>query len=130
MAACQADPGELLAFFQPAPRALPLYEALEALLREQFPVLNIRVQKTQITFSSRHVFACVSLPGRKLGNRSDAALLLTFGLAFRLEHPRIAQVVEPYPGRWTHHLLLHEAEELDPQLMDWLQQAYGFSMAK
>ena len=37
---------------------------------------------------------------------------------------------EPYPGRWTHHLLVSTPEELDGQLLAWLQEAYAFAQSK
>lgn len=51
-------------------------------------------------------------------------------LGRRLENPRIVQAAEPYPGRWTHHVLLEKPEDVDEELMDWLDLAYGFAMTK
>ena len=51
---------ETLLFFCGHEEVLPLYERFEELLRSSFPEVNKRVQKTQITFFNRHVFACVS----------------------------------------------------------------------
>ena len=39
--------------------------------------------------------------------------MATLGLGRRVEHPRILQAVERYPGRWTHHLLLTAPEDVD-----------------
>ena len=47
-----------------------------------------------------------------------------------MEDPRIAVAVEPYPRRWTHHVLLSRPEEVDGQLLDWLREAYVFSQCK
>ena len=46
------------------------------------------------------------------------------------QDPRIAQATEPYPGRWTHHLLVSTPEDLDGQLLAWLQEAYAFAQSK
>ena len=51
---------DTLMFFNQHPDSLPLYEAFEDILFDSFPIVEKRVQKTQITFSNRHVFACVS----------------------------------------------------------------------
>lgn len=51
---------DLLAFFSQQPQALPLCEAFLQKLQAQHPETHTRVQKTQITFSNRHVFACLS----------------------------------------------------------------------
>ena len=52
------------------------------------------------------------------------------GLHRRLDSPRVAVAVEPYPGRWTHHILLTAAEEADGELMDWLAEARDFAVSK
>ena len=49
-----------LMFFEGHISSLPLYEAFESELLRRFPGSKTRVQKSQITFSNRHVFACVS----------------------------------------------------------------------
>ena len=51
---------DTLLFFGGHQSALPLYQAFESILYASFPNVNKRVQKTQITFYNRHVFACVS----------------------------------------------------------------------
>ena len=51
---------DTLVFFEGHPAALELYRVFEDLLYREFPCVNRRVQKTQITFYNRHVFACVS----------------------------------------------------------------------
>ena len=51
---------DTLLFFDGHGNALPLYLALEALMRGAFPVVNRRIRKTQISLCNRHVFACVS----------------------------------------------------------------------
>ena len=90
-----------------------------------------RVQKTQITFSNRHVFACVSfLKVRKAAQRPPVYIVITFGLARKLDSPRIAAAVEAYPGRWTHHVLISRREEIDEELMAWVKEAYAFSASK
>ena len=55
----ELDPDTLL-FFNAHAAALPLFEALEKTLFERFPEAQKRVQKTQITYYHKHVFACVS----------------------------------------------------------------------
>ena len=56
--------------------------------------------------------------------------MLSFGLSYRKEHPRIALAVEPYPNRWTHHVLLTRLDDLDETVMGWVEEAYQFSMEK
>ena len=56
--------------------------------------------------------------------------MVSFGLADRLESPRIAVAVEPYPRRWTHHVLVERPDQLDEELLGWLEQAWRFSLEK
>ena len=53
---------ETLLFFEKQPSALSIYACFAERLYEQFPDTKRRVQKTQITFSNRYVFACISFP--------------------------------------------------------------------
>ena len=93
--------------------------------------VSIKVQKTQITFSNRRVFAAVSfLPARRAKDRPNPYITVTFGLNRRENSSRIDQAVEPYPGRWTHHLIIGSAEEIDDELMAWVREAYDFAAAK
>ena len=121
---------EELIFFQRMPEMLPVYEKLRGLLAAAYPDMGLKATKTQISLRNRYVFAAVSLPWRKLKGWPKKYVLVSFGLGRKLEDPRIIQAVEPYPGRWTHHVLLEKPEDVDGQLMDWLDQAYGFSMTK
>ncbi|MHB1318955.1 MAG: hypothetical protein ACYCYF_10095, partial [Anaerolineae bacterium] len=53
----------------------------------------------------------------------EVYLVLTFGLRRRLDDLRIVEAVEPYPGRWTHHLIVARAEDVDAQVLAWLEEA-------
>ena len=122
---------DTLMFFDRHTAALPLYRAFEAMLFASFPVVNKRVQKTQITFSNRHVFACVSFARVKRKAELPAGyMVLTLGLPAPLASERIAVKTEPYPGRWTHHIVVSKPEELDEELLSWVREAYDFAAAK
>ena len=121
---------EELLFFQSMPELLPVYEKLRGLLAAAYPDMGVKVSKTQISLRNRYVFAAVSLPWRKLKGWPEKYVLVSFGLGRKMENPRISQAVEPYPGRWTHHVLLESPEDVDGELLDWLDLAYGFSMTK
>lgn len=121
---------DALLFFQKAPQAVPLYAALEEALLGRFPETSIKVQKTQITFSNRYGFGAASLPRKSMTKGREGCLLLTLGLGRREESPRITAAVEPYPGRWTHHILLSSPEEIDGELMAWVEEAYAFAASK
>ena len=121
---------DTLQFFDGHTEALGLYQALEALLCD-FPNVNKRVQKTQITFRNRHVFACVSFARVKRKSLlPDGYLVITLGLPAPLESDRAAVQTEPHPGRWTVHIVVGSAEELDAELRAWVREAYAFAEAK
>ena len=122
---------DTLLFFNNHGAALPIYEALEVVLYEKWPETKKRVQKTQITFFDRHVYACVSFQRvKRKAELPDPYLVLTLGLPYPLESPRAAVKTEPYPGRWTTHIVLGGPEELDGELLSWIGEAYDFSQAK
>lgn len=121
---------DLLFFFDGRPCELALYQYLETQMETLFPEASIKVQKSQISFYGRHLFAAASLPLRRRKNWPENCILVTFGLGYRLDSPRIAAAAEPYPGRWTHHVVVSREEQVDGELMDWIREAYGFSQSK
>ncbi len=121
---------DILMVFHKLPAAYPIYEATEAKILSAFPDIRIKVSKTQVSFYNKYLFAALWPPVRKIKGRPGLYIVLTFGLGYRVEHPRIVESVEPYPNRWTHHVLIAKPEEMDDQIMNWLQEAYDFSMHK
>jgi len=115
-------------FFNKIPEALPLYEAVRNAIYSEFEYVSIKVQKTQITFSNKHGFAFVSY--RKIKGCTGAYIIFTLGLNRRLEHPRVLVATEPYPGRWTHHIIIQSEGEVDAELKEWIAEAYFFAMMK
>lgn len=122
---------EILYFFSEHMDALPLYQRLEALILEQIPDVRIKVSKTQIGFFNKRGFAFVSFnPCRRAKERPETWMTVTFGLAFRVDDPRIDVATEPYPNRWTHHVTVSRAEDMDGQLLGWIREAAAFSASK
>jgi len=119
-----------LLFFDRLPRFLPVYEALKEMLSAQYPEMTIKVTKTQISFCSRYVFAVVSLPYRRRKEWPKEYLMVSFGLPALNPSPRIAASAEACPGRWTHHVLVEGPEDLDAELLGWIDEAHRFSLAK
>lgn len=117
-------------FFEGKAQERELYEALFARMEQAFPDASVKVQKSQISFYHKHLFAAVSLPLRRRKNWPERCIVVTIGLARPLESPRAAVKVEPYPGRWTNHVLLARGEEIDEELLGWLREAYDFALAK
>ena len=122
---------DILFFFNKDPAALPLYEAFENRVLAEVNNVAIKVQKTQITYTNPRVFAAVSLlPVRRKAQRPDHHITVTLGLNRRLDSPRVDAASEPYPTRWTHHLLISSPEEIDDELMAWVREAAAFSVSK
>ena len=119
-----------LLFFDGMPRMLPVYEALRERLQSAYPELGVKVTKTQISFRNRYVFAMASLPWRRVRGWPEEYLLVSFGLSYPKSAPRIVQSVEAYPNRWTHHVLVERPEEIDEELLGWLDEAYRFALVK
>lgn len=93
--------------------------------------MTVQVQKTQIAFKGRHNFAFVSfMPVRKAKERPEVYIVITFGLGYKKESPRIDVATEPYPNRWTHHVLISEIGEIDDELVGWIAEAAAFSERK
>ena len=122
---------EILLFFDQMPAALPLYEAFEQEVLERYPDVKIKVSKSQISFSNRYMFACISfLRVKKKKELPDPYLVVTLGMPYPLESSRAAVKTEPYPGRWTTHIVIGQREEIDGELLSWVEEAYRFAENK
>ncbi len=67
---------------------------------------------------------------RKAKDCPDAYIVVTVGLSRRLGSSRVDIATEPYPNRWTHHILIADPEEIDDELLGWVKEAADFSAAK
>lgn len=120
-----------LMFFAGHEEALPIYlhlrEALSALGTE----IEVEVKKSQISLKNKRLFGAVSFaPVRPKARRPRSYITVTFGLGHRLDSLRVDAAVEPYPGRWTHHVMLGDSSEIDNELMDWISEALEFASTK
>lgn len=122
---------DTMIFFNEHREVYPIYESFEQTLLHQYPQVKIKVQKTQITFSNRYLFACVSFMRPKKKSELPASyFVLTLGLSYPLGCERVAAKTEPYPGRWTTHIVISAMSDLDQELFDWVKQAYEFAACK
>lgn len=122
---------DVMNFFAGHPDAYPLYEQFQEKLLARFPQTQIRVQKSQISFYNRHLYACVSfLRVRRKAELPESYFVLTLGLPFPLQSARIAVQTEPYPGRFTTHIVIAEPSDLDEELFAWTEAAYRFAQEK
>ena len=122
---------DVLFFFGDRVDALPIYERLENAILTRIPDVKIKAAKTQITFANRRGFAFVSFnPCRRAKDCPAVWMTVTFGLGCRKESPRIDAATEPYPGRWTHHVMVGTPDEIDEELLGWILEAVAFSDTK
>lgn len=115
-------------FFQDAPQALPLYLQFATKVLALYPKTIIKIQKTQIAFSSKRSFALVWLPPHKVKGRPKTYIIVSLILPYRLEFARVVEAVEPYPNRWIHHLIVANPDDLDEMLLQWIKQAHDFAV--
>ena len=121
----------ILFFFQDNLNALPLYREFEGRVCSEIENVSVKVQKTQISFYNRHMFACVSFAKvRKKSARPDSCIVISFGLDYEVQSPRIDVAAQVRPNRWTHHVLISDPAEIDDELMGWIREASDFSAAK
>ena len=122
---------DTLFFFDRHQAVYPLYVCFQEKLLARFPESRIKVQKNQISYYNRHLYACVSfLKVKKKAELPEDYFVLTLGLSAPLESDRVAVKTEPYPGRWTTHFVISNPSDLDKELFDWIEQAYQFAQAK
>ncbi len=119
-----------LMFWNQWAQLVPLYEALREKLLAAYPDMKIKVSKTQISFYNKHMFAMVSPPVRRKKNWPKKFMMVSFGLPYQIDSPRIAVSVEAYPNRWTHHVIVETADAIDQTLLAWIDEAYSFSSNK
>lgn len=99
-----------------------VFDALQATISTIGPA-QLRVTKSQVAFHWRRAFAWAWIPGKVLRDRA-APLVLTVALRRRDASPRWKEIVEPAPGRFTHHLELFTAAGIDEQVRTWLYEAW------
>lgn len=118
---------EEAAFFDGDPAALSLYAALRGQLLALEGESHILVQRSQISFRAPRPYAWV-WHSRHAGGAKAAqpSITLTFAAPFPIDSGRIFARVEPYPGRFTHHLRLHRPSQIDQELIQWLSLSLRF----
>ena len=109
--------------FAGRPAAFELFRVVRAFIESLGPVV-VDVMKTPVSFGVQTKFAWIWLPQQFTTKRPDQSITLTFDLDHRVEDERIAEAVEPRPGRWTHHVVIERPEDLDEHVKGWLAEAY------
>lgn len=122
---------DTLFFFDRHQAVYPLYECFQKKMLTRFSESQIKVQKSQISYYNRHLYACVSfVKVKKKVELPDDYFVLTLGLSAPLVSDRVAAKAEPYLGRWTTHFVISSLSDLNEELFDWIEQAYCFAQSK
>ena len=109
-------------FFEGRGESRQFFEALASAV-QAIGAAELCVTKSQIAFRRRKAFAWAWAPGKYLRGK-PAPLVLTFSFPHRDASPRWKEIVEPSPGRFTHHLELYSVDDIDDQVRAWLQDAW------
>ncbi len=109
-------------FFSEQATSRELFEAVRQVIEAIGPA-EVRVTKSQVAFRRRKPFAWVWMPEQYL-RREAAPLVLTLGFRIRDPSPRWKSIVEPAPGRFTHHLELYSVADIDEEVRQWLRLAW------
>ncbi|ETA79205.1 DUF5655 domain-containing protein [Youngiibacter fragilis] len=88
---------------------------------------NEQMGKSQISFGTRRKFAWVWMPVHTGKGRPEGCLVLTLSLRRKADSLRIAEAVEPYPGRWTTHIIISDARDIDDEVRGLIEEAYLLS---
>ncbi len=110
-------------FFAGQEESRLIFETLRSAL-DAVGKAELRVTKSQVAFRRRRAFAWAWMPGTYLRGR-HAPLVLTISLRRRDPSPRWKEIVEPRPGRFTHHLELRSSADIDDEVRSWLQEAWA-----
>lgn len=108
--------------FKKYPEALALHRHVEAMVLSIGPA-EVRVSKSQIGFYRKHPFAATWRPSQYL-RRAEAPLALSVYLKHRDGSSRWKEIVEPTPGRFTHHLELRSVADIDGFVRARLTEAW------
>ena len=111
--------------FEGRPTAFKLFRMIRRYIESLGPV-KLEGAKTQVSFGSRRKFAWVWLAQMWIKKRPETSVTLMFDLGRKIKHDRIESAVEVRPGRWTHHVVIEKASDLDEDVRSWLQEAYAF----
>ena len=124
-----ADTLTIKGLFAGRPAALLLFHAVRHFIESLGPV-TAEATKIQVSFGTARKFARVWLPQLWIKAQPDSSITLAFALDRCVVHDRIRQAVEPYRGRWTHHVVISQESDLDEDVKGWLSEVYTWPARK
>ena len=109
-------------FFEGRASSRRLYDAIARQI-SAIGEISIRVSKSQIAFKRRRNVATVWVPGQYL--KGDVApLVLTLSFPKQYPSDRWKEITQISPVRFTHHLELYKASDIDAQVKGWFRAAW------
>jgi len=113
---------ELDVFFGNYPESRVIFEALKSICDTLGP-FDMRVSKSQVAFRLKANIAVAWIPAFYLKGKM-APLVMT--VSFHAPDPssRWKEIVQTSANRYTHHLELFSAEEVDDEVKNWIQRAW------
>lgn len=112
-------------FFIEKPIQLKLFHHISEFINSLGQV-KIKTTKSQISFAGKRQFAWVWLPMEWDKKRTPHSIILSFSLQERINNPQIVQVIESYPGKWMHHVVIQNTSDINELVRKWLTEAYNF----
>ncbi len=113
-------------FFTRKPEAVETVRMFLHGVLERWPETEIVTQKSQVGVRCPRPFCALWVPGKRIRGKASPGAALSLFLPRPLETERLIMAVEPYPGRFTNHLLLSSPEEVDEELFLWTAEAKRF----
>lgn len=113
-------------FMSRKPEAAPAAMAFLTGVLERWPEAEIVTQKSQVGVRCPRPFCALWAPGKHVRGRATPGAALSLFLPRPLQTERLIMAVEPYPGRFTNHLILSGPEDADGDLWFWTAEARAF----
>lgn len=112
-------------FFSDKPIQLHLFGLIHQYLHS-LGNIEVKVTKSQIAFSNKRQFAWIWLPMTWDKKRPKDCVVLSFSSGKKIIHPNIVQIVEPYPNRFMHHVIVEKKSDINNYVKKWLKESYDF----
>lgn len=109
-------------FFDGQEESRKIFDAVYGLVIRH-GAIEIRVSKSQIALVRDRPFAWLWMPSKYL-HRKTVPLVLSIAFSWRNGSPRWKEIVEPYQGRFMHHLEISSVTDVDTEVDDWLAEAW------
>ena len=107
--------------FEGSPVGLAVLARVTEILAE--PSVEVRTSKSQVAFRRKRGFAYLWRPGQYLRS-PGAPVVLSIVLGRHEASSRFKEVAHPASKHRMHHLEIHDAAEIDDEVVAWLREAW------